>query len=191
MKDIFELEEQTVIDRGSSYILSYPHIASYFSGLQDLTEQDVIRGAHMVYGWMPTVLDLHVGDAGRNLVEVTELLNSAKSRGELVQSDFSVLAGLINHSLVGASKLLHFVAPERFAIWDSRIYAFMYEKKPSHSRVNKVVLYSTYLETLKNLSERNEFEHFHQNVNRKMGYRVTPMRAAEIIMFLNSPMIAA
>lgn len=187
MKDIFELEAQTAIDRSSSYIVSYPHIASYFSCLQEITEQDVIRGAHMVYGWMPTVLDLHIGDAGRDLVQATQLLNCAKSHGELSKSDFAVLAGLINHSLVGASKLLHFVAPERFAIWDSRIYAFMHEEKPYNFRVNKVDRYMNYLEVINTYSERNEFEEFNRNVNRKMGYVVTPMRAAEIIMFLNSP----
>lgn len=189
MSDIFELEPQTDIDRRNSYINSYPHIASYFSSLHEITPQDVVRDAHMVYGWMPTVLDLYVGDDACDLAQATALLNCAKGHGEISEGDISVLAGLINNSLVGASKLLHFVAPERFAIWDSKIYAFIHRERPHNYQVNKVERYLGYLESIERYRGSREFEKFHLSVNQKMGYAVTPMRAVEIIMFLNSPKV--
>lgn len=57
MTSIFELEPRTEIRR-NSYVLSYPHLLSYFA--KDVFDAaDVVRGAHMAYGWMPTILDLY------------------------------------------------------------------------------------------------------------------------------------
>jgi hypothetical protein len=54
MEDVFELESHTLI-RQSSYIVSYPYLLGYFAK-STFDAADVVRGAHMVYGWMPTIL---------------------------------------------------------------------------------------------------------------------------------------
>ncbi len=58
MQDIFLLEPQTKVDRKKSYIRSYPHILAQLQTESALTERDFVCGAHIVYGWMPTILDL-------------------------------------------------------------------------------------------------------------------------------------
>ena len=110
MNDIFELERQTAISTNSSYILSYPHILNYFAVKTTFGIEDVVCGAHMIYGWMPTVLDLYPHKK-IDLKQAAKFLNDAKSNGALTDQEINDLAGLINNSLVGASKLLHFVIP--------------------------------------------------------------------------------
>ena len=60
----------------ASYIRSYPHMLEYFRDIPQLTEKDVVVGAHMVYGWMPTIV--HLNKNGAKLEEVILILQSAK-----------------------------------------------------------------------------------------------------------------
>jgi len=59
MADVFDLEPYTRVLQDDSYILSYPHILSYFAAKTAFDAVDLVRGADMVYGWMPTVLKLY------------------------------------------------------------------------------------------------------------------------------------
>ena len=80
MRNIFDLEPHTQVLQDDSYIISYPHILSYFSALETIGGADVVRGAHMVYGWMPTVLDLYPETPNKTLIEIAEILTQAKNK---------------------------------------------------------------------------------------------------------------
>lgn len=185
MTDIFNLEPNTIIPKHNSYILSYPHIINYFAAKEaPFCPEDVVCGAHMVYGWMPTVLDLYPKKI--NLSDAAKLLNKAKANGDLTNEELMQLASLINNSLVGASKLLHFVRPDKFAIWDSKIYYFVYQKKSHHQSISNVKKYREYLNKLEQYRKDTRFKSFHSSVNSKIGYDVTELRALELVMFLNA-----
>ena len=141
MTDVFDLEPHTCVRQDDSYILSYPHILSYFSGKTTFDAADMVCGTHMVYGWMPTVLELYPETPNDDLAAGATILTKAKDTGVLSDEEITSLASLVNHSLVGASKLLHFVKPDCFAIWDSKIYAFVFQKKPHNYRVNEVAAF--------------------------------------------------
>jgi hypothetical protein len=185
-RSVFDLEPKTRIDRSGSYVLSYPYLLSYFEQ-RDFEAVDLVRGAHMAYGWMPTVLELWPEPPNIDLDRGAELLTRARQDGALGDDEIGALASLINNSLVGASKLLHFVAPEHFAIWDSRIYRFLYDLTPHLYRIKSVERYRDYLNSLAQLRSDPRFPGFHRSVNEKLGYRVSPFRALELIMFLNAP----
>ena len=187
MEDVFDLEPHTRVLQDDSYILSYPHILAYFSGKKTFDSADLVCGAHMVYGWMPTVLELYPETPNDDLAAGATILTKAKDTGVLSDEEIASLASLVNHSLVGASKLLHFVAPDRFAIWDSKIYAFVFQKKPHNYRVNEVVNYRRYHSLLAGIRSDSRFDAFHESVNEKIGYEVSPLRAIELVMFLNAP----
>ena len=187
MPDVFALEPHTRVLQDDSYILSYRHILSYFSEKKTFDATDIVRGAHMVYGWMPTVLELYPEHPNLDLHAGAEILTKAKDTGTLMDQEIESLATLVNSSLVGASKLLHFVAPDHFAIWDSKTYAFIFGKKPYNYRVNQVENYRYYLDRLSQIQGDPRFKAFHQSVNRKIGYDVSPLRAIELVMFLNAP----
>lgn len=71
--------------------------------------------AHMVYGWMPTMLD-SIDYDGTNF---NDLFDEFKSNRNV---DIDKVRTLTNGSVVGASKLLHFVHPDKYPIFDSRVY---------------------------------------------------------------------
>jgi len=184
MQDVYQLEPSTQIDRAQSYIRAYPHIMASLKSRKVLDEQDFVCAAHMVYGWMPTILEIHA-DESLSVSQGVALLNKARAEGCLSEVEIGQLARLVNRSVVGASKLLHFVNPEAFAIWDSRIYRFMHLKVPHQYRVNNAAEYGKYLGRLQQLRKDDRFVGFHQSVNEKMGYAVSGLRALEVVMFVN------
>lgn len=187
MSDVFELELNTAIVQDDSYIVSYPYLLSYFASKQVFVAEDVVRGAHMAYGWMPTVLELYPKALNNDFQKGAKLLSKAKSTGVLADDEFAQLASLINNSLVGASKLLHFVSPDHFPIWDSKIYAFVFNEKPHNYRVSQVSKYRKYIWMLEQLRKDQRFPKFHSSVSRKVGYQISALRALELVMFLNAP----
>lgn len=191
MRDVFELEPGTEILADDPYIASYPHLLEFFEPKTSLTVADVVCGAHMVYGWMPTILELYPDAERCDLQAAADMLTKAKQGLRLEAWEIDVLAGLVNNSVVGASKLLHFVAPQTYAIWDSKVYAFVHERRPHHYRVNSAQIYVDYLNELATLAQRPEFSRFHASMNEKVGYPVSPLRALELVMFLNAPIYRA
>lgn len=184
LERIFELESQIAVPQRDSYIESYPYLCSHFSSKTVIDPQDVVLGAHMVYGWMPTVLGLDVGGVrGFSLHQAADLLTVSKSR-DLDRCELVSLKGLINNSIVGASKLLHFVDPARYPIWDSRIYQFCHGRRGHAHQVNSVDAYLSYRAQLMALMAHPRFPQFLGNVNTKVGYPVSGPRALELMMFL-------
>lgn len=186
MKDVFELEPNTEIPRDNSYIVSYPHILDHFQSITEFSKRDFVCSAHIIYGWMPTILTLNLGNSPINLQRGAELLTQAKRTGQLADNDIEQLARLVNNSLVGVSKLLHFTTPNGFAIWDSKIYSFVFEETPHNYRVNQLVKYREYMSRLDEIKRRQGFQAFHESVKSKVGYEVGSLRAIELVMFLNS-----
>jgi hypothetical protein len=187
MEDVFDLEPTTKILADDSYILSYPHLLSYFENKTSFGVEDVVRGTHMVYGWMPRILNLNAGPIKLDLVEAAGILTKAKSTGSLTNSDLAKIASLAGNSLVGASKLLHFIAPNSFPIWDSNVYAFVFNERPHNYRVKQISKYRKYLDILNKLKADPRFNRFHMSISSKIGYEVSPLRALELVMYLNAP----
>jgi hypothetical protein len=160
--------------------ISYKEFLAYFSGLQTLTEHDVVIGAYFTYGWMPTILDLR-GD----LTEVVKIANCVKQSKKIADEDLRKVACAINGSVVGASKFLHFISPKDHAIWDSRVYRYLHEKEPYQYRLEAPDVYWDYLIYLDSLAQDNRFSQAKQAVEEVVGYTVTDKRAAELVMFFN------
>jgi hypothetical protein len=85
--------------------------------------------------------------------------------------------------VVGASKLLHFISPNKYAIWDSRVYRYLHQKTPYPHRLRAPNAYWDYLNFLNVLAEDSRFEAFWWKVVAAVGYAVTDKRACELLMF--------
>src|SRR5207253_10303605 len=136
----------------------------------------VVRAAHMVYGWMPTALDLYCTKGEEDLMSAAKILSAAKQGSVLGSAELQTLAGLVNRTLVGASKLLHFAAPARLPIWDSKVYRFVHEKRSHHFRLNSVTSYLEYIDVVTGLIASGSFDSFHRSIQTKLGYNVSPVR---------------
>ena len=96
------------------------------------TKEDGVILAHAVYAWMPTIL---------NKWDFDDIGLGAIQAGILPDKPF------LNNSWVGTSKFMHFVAPDVWPIWDSRVavhfgmkHRYQYEKRDVYSEYADFVL---------------------------------------------------
>lgn len=170
--------ENFSISENNSYSITYREFLKYFENINKIDKHNLIISSHFVYGWMPTIINLKTD----NLDRVLKLLNEVKN-GHIVNVDeIEILKNCINNSLVGLSKLLHFINPQNYAIWDSRIFRFLTEKKSQYG-IGNPKMYLQYLEEIKNIEKENGYPEIHKKIEKCVGYELFPTRAIEILMF--------
>ncbi len=164
-----------------TYDHSYPEFLKYFENTLVITKHNLIIGINFVYGWMPTIFDFR----SDNFDEALEILNNAKRGIIPTVKQLEVLKGLFNNSLVGTSKLLHFINPEKFAIWDSRGYRYLTGDEPYWYRIEDCNAFLSYLDFCDYLTNLKEYAKVHLSICEKLGYPMTKFRTAELIMYIN------
>jgi len=184
MSELAEAEQHTTFVKTNSYLRSYRAFITYCASRVPLTVDDLIIATHFTYGWMPTKLDLYFDDAETDLGEVTTLINQVRARGTVTAAELHKLRAVINHSLVGTSKVLHFANPQAFPIWDTKVYAYLTGQRPYAYRVEQIPVYLEYVRLCEMLAADSLFAPMHDSVNTKLGYPVSAYRALELIMFM-------
>ena len=112
-------DERTVhFEPGDSYLLSYPEFIAYFANLDEITRHNLIIAANFTYGWMPRTLSFRSQD----FASAVAILNAARGQRVIGKRELNSLRSLIDNSLVGVSKLLHFV--------NSAFFGLAHEIKP-------------------------------------------------------------
>lgn len=178
--DRFYRDAETVPSWGEQWIhFSYKEFLEFFRSKKDLTPHDLIIGAYFTYGWMPTMLELK-GDIN----VVTAIANKVRREEGISRDEFNCFARSINGSVVGASKLLHFICPNKHAIWDSRVYRYLHQEAPYQYRLEASNAYWNYLAFLDVLIKDSRFQAFKRKVDVAVGYTVTNKRACELLMFV-------
>lgn len=167
---------------GSSYVKSYESIIDFFNDIQ-LNEKSLIQGAHMVYGWMPTILNITKHDLDTQNV----LLSVEKISKEIDEANLIVLIKFMNNSNVGASKLLHFIYPEKYPIWDSKICEIITDKSYTQ-KVQNTLNYINYCEAIQNLINElpENLKNFKREFEEIFKYKISNVRAAELMLFLTA-----
>jgi hypothetical protein len=166
-------------DKGQTYDISYPEFINYFKTIPSISKHHLIIGINFTYGWMPTIFNFKTN----RFEESVEILNKVKNGNIPSISELKILKGLFNDSIVGTSKLLHFIAPDKFAIWDSRVYRYLTEQEPYESRIGNCDTYLKYLDFCNYLTSLKEFENIHKMVSNEIGYPMTKLRTVELIMY--------
>lgn len=127
------MKKEEVDEYSLSYQISYPMLIDYFKCLRWMSKDCFARGVFMVYGWMPTTLRFNMGclleEDGyseiRKFLLDLQRIDVASNLDLLVDEKsvkfFERLKEIANNSVVGMSKLLHFVNPDIFPIYDSKI----------------------------------------------------------------------
>lgn len=104
---------------------------------------------HMVYGWMPTMLRPIQGFTPKQRTQLIAHLQKVKAGSLLNSSELAEVKRFANRSIVGASKLLHVLAPNHYVIWDSRVadvYLWKGVTPPAYSTADR---YEEYLATIR------------------------------------------
>ena len=163
-----------------NYLLSYPYFLNYFQNLESINLENLVIGISFTYSWMPTILKaLNL----KNTEEVLFILNEVK-KGKLIdEQQLTTLKTTFNNSLVGTSKLLHFINPKQYAIWDSRVFRFLNDVEPHKYRLEKPRAYIEYLKLIEELKNEEPFTTFFELMKQKVGYDITEYRSLELAFF--------
>ena len=127
--------------RSITYLLTYASIRALGAAAGPIHLDRFNQLAAMVYGWMPRILridPIHIPSALTALA-VAQTATAATLRATPVADVAACL-----HSLVGASKILHFVNDSVFPIWDSNIETFRLNSPPPHNHMNVIANYLAY-----------------------------------------------
>lgn len=170
--------------KGDNYLISYPHFINYFKHLDTINEENLVIGISFVYSWMPTVLK----KLDKKLfTQAITVLNKAKQNHKLTIDDYKLLKQTFNNSIVGTSKLLHFINPDKYAIWDSNIFKFLHNEcfQAHHYRIENITMYIDYLQLVNSLTQLDNFDGFYTKVKSmlKENGSISKFRAIELIMF--------
>lgn len=167
-----------------NYLISYPYFLNYFQNLESINLENLVIGISFTYSWMPTILKaLNL----KNTEEVLFILNEVK-KGKLIdEQQLTTLKTTFNNSLVGTSKLLHFINPKQYAIWDSRVFRFLNNVEPHKYRLEKPRAYIEYLKLIEELKNEKAFTAFFELMKQKVGYDITEYRALELAFFKGIP----
>jgi hypothetical protein len=144
---------QSVLDGIASdpYSVAYLILAEYFDSLPSLDWTVAVLGLHIVYSWMPTIPRL--GKIMRWSSEQKDALVAAldvvRKGEEPMTSQLKLIVSFCNNSIVGASKLMHFLCPLTSPIWDTRVArAFLKWPTISGSSVNRITRWKEYRSTI-------------------------------------------
>lgn len=178
------LEKKHIKPQEDFYIKSYSYYVNFFVHKEQLVIEDIISGLGLVYSWMPTIpknIKFEVLD------EALPILNRAKKGVNVSREEYVILKALCNNSLVGASKLLHFINPEVFAIWDSKIYSYLYQDKSAYKyKVENIDKYIAYLDLLNQMAKSTKFKPIIKKIQSLFDYEISQYRAIEWMIFNNN-----
>ena len=172
------------LEPNQSYLIAYPEFVRFFSERKKLTEHDVIIGSHFIYGWMPTILKKISGING-----ILPLWDQAKTEKLLEPKDLDLIRICINNSLVGTSKLLHFINPNQYAIWDSVVFKYLTGVNANNEQIKNASDYRDYLKLCKEFIKNDSFKTIREQLESKIksngivNYGVSDLRAVEMIMY--------
>ena len=155
------------------YTQSYSVIVDYFeSWLLNPSERDannLLHGILMIYAWMPRILRLHIEASSfyddAKVAKLIDFLRKLKSYPEFDKNSennvysflrnnsgqVSALKSIVDHSLTATAKILHFVRPADFPIWDSNI-------AERFGKTNSIKNYWGFLLSFENLRKEYESE---------------------------------
>lgn len=111
-----------------------------------------------------------------------DYLVRARAREELAIDQLSTLAAIVNNSIVGASKLLHFAAPDHYAIWDTRVATYLGARVEA-SVVAGAEQYHGYSHCCRMLAVTPEAATIATLLSEQARAMLSPMRAIELVMW--------
>lgn len=156
--------------RSHTYLSTYPHILKFCEQVDCFDDSSFRQIVLMVYGWMPRVLRVdsrYVQDA---IQSANNVMTLSKDNLKSAETDLKNIAECL-HSHVGASKTLHFIRPDVFPIWDSKIQAFL-GLPNNYNEMTKSKNYFDYAERVHAITLSKGFDEFYSDYSDAFGHRL-------------------
>jgi hypothetical protein len=182
--------KKSVLDRiaSDSYSVAYLILAEHFDRLPALDWNAAVCGLHIVYSWMPTIprLGKIMRWSSDRKDELVAALDVVRKGEEPTESQLKIIVSFCNNSIVGASKLMHFLSPLTFPIWDSRVArAFLKWPKILGSSVNRINRWKEYRSTILVWTRDGNVKRKCTELRRKIIplKRASDIRLIELVLF--------
>lgn len=193
-----ELSVETLLEKSESLkkrpedeqqLTSYDDMLEFTArNKKNLNRVTLVGLAHMVYGWMPTMI------RHTSFKDDAKDWNECIKRGCLEEAFVERVSRLTNNSVVGASKLLHFLNPQKYPIFDSKVYNSIVDDKGSGKDISKKIRdYICYAKKIRDLvndsREKSKIEKIKNNLIEKgylqKGSDPSPIRVLELVLYVS------
>ncbi len=165
----------SIICQTHNYLETYKSIIALTeSSLRD--EDLYVVLANAIYGWMPTILKSMGPKAS---IDDVRKISGGQAALKFIEA---LQIPLLNNSWVGTSKFLHFINPETFPIWDSRVAKRL--NVYSDHKIKQKRYYLEYLSYMHSVAENHSGQFLAEAIEEKYGYFPTNMRCLELYLFV-------
>ena len=176
--------------RAATYLMTYPALLSLARHSETDKKEKFLQIATATYGWMPRIVRL---DPPHLNLAVQAFTQAQTVNDDLWREVPVNHVAQCFHSVVGASKLLHFANPNVFPIWDRNVERIYHGSDPTQNHMGQVRNYVSYAGWVHELRGRPTFKAFYEDFIRayeerldRLGitrYRLTEVRAVEAAAF--------
>lgn len=161
--------------RAATYLRTYPALLTLASSAAVDDATRFLQLAAVVYGWMPRIVRVDPSHLDRAVTALRQA-TAATNTNEAALQVAAVAACL--HSVVGASKLLHFANPELFPIWDRNVEGLRRSTVPSQHHMDQVKNYTAYTSEVYAIRKAARFSEFYQAFKQAFENRLGRLRIA-------------
>lgn len=167
-----------IIENSRIYLEGYPALIKIGqnTAATQLLSQKMLALA--VYGWMPTIPKSFFDDP---YIKDVRGIRSHDCASKYVKS---LQTPLVNNSWIGTSKILHFINPNHFPIWDSRIGGIfgVTSYKMKHQNI-----YVRYVQKIHQADSENPdaYKCLADKIFQSFNYLPTSIRCIELDLFEN------
>ena len=175
----------------TKYFNSYFEFLKYFDDINIIDYHSLVISSYFTYGWMPTILKNF--DMNNDVNKAIDVFNKVKNDIDINDKELYILIKCINNSIVGTSKLLHFINPNNYPIYDSRIKNYFKNNdllksiwKPTYQNKDKdVTQYQTYRKICLEILNNDRYDKIYNESIQKLNLKqpLTKMRVLENLFF--------
>ena len=175
-----ESTDKVFAGRRQFYFNSYLYILSHLKAQKgNLNPESTMVAICLIYSWMPRVPHKVVIKDN----DVIKLLNKAYHstyENKLSEQEIETIQFSINNSMVGTSKILHFINPNVYPMWDSNIAKIVKSEKDKSEK--EVLNYLNYQNACLKLSD-DDCNECIKNFNSEKFNGLSKLRKIDMALF--------
>ena len=131
IENIYNKIETIKVDKSDKYLLTYPTYLDYLNNEEVFSRNSLRMVAGFAYSWMPRVITLD-HSAEKQLIELIITAKKSPINEAIGQQVFNQTLQYTGGSTVASSKILHFIFPNYFPIFDSHIFKACWQVTKSY-----------------------------------------------------------
>ncbi len=176
-----EKTDDKVFDgRRQFYLDSYFPILNHLKAQKgNLNSESAVVAICLIYSWMPKIIHNPIIPDDNVVKSLNKAYNST-SEDKLSEQEIEKIKYSINNSMVGASKILHFINPNIYPIWDGNIAKII--KSEDRKNKEEVLKYLDYQNVCLDVSDDDCIKSI-KNFNSEKFNGLSKLRKIDMALF--------